>query len=61
MQTLVMSFIGVVEEERVQTSSPEAIQDMKMQLLEWSIMQDIVRSYGAASKFFGRVCEALGE
>ena len=57
LQTLIMSFhpaivIETVEEERVQTLLQEATQDMKMQLLEWSITQGLARSHGAANKDF---------
>ncbi len=60
LQTLVMSFhpaivIETVEEERVQTLLQEATQDLKMQLLEWSITQGLARSHSVArQRFFQR-------
>jgi SpoVK/Ycf46/Vps4 family AAA+-type ATPase len=58
LQTLIMSFhpaivIETVEEERVQTLLQEATQDMKMQLLEWSITQGLARSHGATGNALG--------
>ncbi len=41
--------IETVEEERVQSLLQEATQDMKMQLLEWSITQGLARSHGAGN------------
>ncbi len=49
LQTLLLSFhpmivIETVEEERVQTFLKDAVQDMNMPLLEWSITRGLVKS-----------------
>ncbi len=64
-QTLVLSYhpvivIETVEEERVQNLLQTAVQDMKMQVYEWSITQGLIRSPGSADNRWVDECAPPG-
>jgi hypothetical protein len=65
LQTLVLSFhplivVETVEEERVQNLLQTAVQDMNMQLFEWSITRGLVRSPGSAENRWVDECAPPG-